>query len=500
MIAMPEHRPGNASAPAENSPNRSGSLAGLVTRSVVGLLTVVALMAWIARTYAPAAPKTPSGIPALASATLVDGSTIDVVAVTVEQRHRLDIPRRADFGWDRWLGRTVNETLKINGKRRSVQVWLIRRRPGAPRMVAFDTLRQARIEPRPGQHLTDTLVTAFVHGPYATNSTSGRPPLKMHSSLDADDVVATAVEFPLFEDFGRPARLELLGDSGKLLGAVDVPIPAKLMPAREAWTPQSLPQTVADGPFSATLVELTSQPKRGGGVQLHFVTRYSRGADRVLARPDKVGPLVDPLGNSSTILDCQLDPAEPAWKLPVSQWLRDDPRTNPNAVWISPPIPVPSGAATTEGARHGTFCGGRIHVRFDRLCAAKAPPQILPPLAMTNHNPIKKWRFAGTNGTVSTRTGPGGTTLHVEGDHPYLVAEFTGITASEQPVAVAVQDDLGRDVKFEALTLHHALVCFSKPLPDARSLSFTFGVEQSAKFEFVFAPPRLSTTPSAVSE
>ncbi len=108
---------------------------------------------------------------------------------------------------------------------------------------------------------------------------------------------------------------------------------------------------------------------------------------------------------------------------------------------------------------------------------------------MTNHNPIKNWRFSGTNGTASTRTGPGGTTLHVEGDYPYLVAEFTGLAESEQPVAVAVQDSLGRDVEFEALTLHHALVWFSNPLPDAGSLTFTFGVEAFAKFEFVFTPP-----------
>ncbi len=292
---MPEHRPGSASVNAETPPDRTGSVAGLVAKSILGMLAVVALMAWIARTFVPAPPKKSSGIPVLASTTLVDGSTLDVVAVTVGQRHRLEIPRRANFGWDRWLGRTVNETLKINGNRPSVQVWLIRRRPANPRMIPFDTLRQARLEPQPGQHLSDTLVTAFVHGPYATNSTSGRPPFKMHPSLNADDVVATALEFPLFEDFGRPVHLELRGDSGRLLGSVDIPIPAKLLPTRVAWSPKPLPQTVVSGPFSGTLVEVTPSFKRsGGGMRLGVVTRYSRGADRVLARPDKVGPLVDP--------------------------------------------------------------------------------------------------------------------------------------------------------------------------------------------------------------
>ncbi len=143
--------------------------------------------------------------------TLADRSTVEVVALTVGERHHLTLPRRANQFWERWLGRTATETLKISARRANqpcVQIWLARRRPGSNRMVVFDDFRRGRITTMDGPLLNQDCRT-FAHGMYDTKCEEGPPPYKVPLSLHADDIVLTAVEYPLFEASPHPTRLEL---------------------------------------------------------------------------------------------------------------------------------------------------------------------------------------------------------------------------------------------------------------------------------------------------
>lgn len=469
-------------------PERSASLLGLILRGVVGLVVLVGVLAGVAKWVAPTGVRGEGGIPTLAETTLADGSLIEVVAVTVEQRHRLTLPRRANEFWERWLGRKAVEEFKISSKGPSVQVWIIQRRAGSARMVVFDEFRQGRITTPRGPQVNRECRT-FAHGKYDTRSQSGPPPYKMPLSVHGDDIVVTALEYPLIEEPAGPLRLELLGDAGRVLGTLEVPVPPGLLPTRAAWVSLPLPQTVTEGTFTATLIEIGAKRLSGGEVRLNPVVEYRRGADLLNARSNEFGKLIDPFGNTSHIAHCRLDPNNSPWKLDTGVWLRDDFRQHPESVWVTPALTIPAMNTVAEMPQAGTIDSGRVQVSFERFCRGQTAPQPLPARAMENHGRIKKNRVSGTRTTYSTPSGPAGNSLLVNGDLPFLIAEYTGLAGNEQPFPVGVRDDLGRDVKFEAKLMQNTLIWFPQPLPDAKSLTFTFGFETRARFEFTFAPP-----------
>jgi hypothetical protein len=479
------------------STERTVSLNGLIFRAVVGLVVLVATMAAIARWVAPAGGRRSSGVPVLAATTLADGSVVEVVAITVGERHHLTLPRRANEFWQRWLGRTTTETLKISARRGNhpcVQIWLARRRPGSNRMVVFEEFRRGRINTPDGTLLNQDCRT-FAHGVYQTNHVDGPPPYKVPLSLHADDIVLTALEYPLFEASPHPIRLELFGNANRLLGTIDIPVPPGLLPTRATWVAPAFPQVAVDGPFTATLVDVRARPQPGRGLRVNPQVEFRRGADLLHFRYEKYGALIDPLGNVSHLSDCDLSLDDSAWRMPIEVWLGYAEPLRPGVVWTTPLLELPPLNSAVEMPHHGTIDSGRVQVRFDRFCRGKAPPQLLPPRAMERHNRIKKMTVAGTGTTWSTDSVPGGDALLVNGDVPFVIVEFTGLAENEKPFVAAVRDDLGRKVKFEAEVLTGTLLLFPQPLADAKSLRFTFGIEARARFEFRFAPP----TPSAAS-
>jgi hypothetical protein len=77
----------------------------------------------------------------------------------------------------------------------------------------------------------------------------------------------------------------------------------------------------------------------------------------------------------------------------------------------------------------------------------------------------------------------------VDGSFPFVCANPTGLGPTEVLVLTEVKDDVSRDVPFQEFHSRGITLYFLDPLPDAKSVTLGFGMNERVNFEFRFAPP-----------
>jgi hypothetical protein len=63
-------------------------------------------------------------------------------------------------------------------------------------------------------------------------------------------------------------------------------------------------------------------------------------------------------------------------------------------------------------------------------------------------------------------------------------------------VITEAKDDVSRDVPFQEFQHDGAFLCFLDPLPDAKTVSLGFAMNERVDFEFRIAPPPPVTPPA----
>jgi hypothetical protein len=477
---------------------KTGSVAGLVGQAFIGLCVLVAIIAVAARQVAPLS-KVPDGLPVLSSTVLADGTTVNVVAVTAGAGHSLVVPRRANNGWDRFWGHRRVDTVTTHSGKPALMVWLTRHRAGSSSMLVFEALRSGRIEWGANRSLPHETVHQRVQGVYGGSGSTGTPPFSS-TSTHPDDIVLTNLQFPLISDPGGPVKLRLLGDAGAELGVIEVPLPTASLPVAPVWIPLPLPQTQTVGRYSVTLTTLDPEEVAGGFVTLRPKFEATADGKPVTNFVQQTGALKDPLGNVGGQYHCILDRHATAWSLPLHAQFRIDPTVEPESVWKSPPMAFPSAPNETVPVDvHGKMRGGRVDVHLARMCGSKSPPLWLTP-GTAAPSASRNWSY-GTSVfhkpvRIESKEVAGRPALEVTGPFPFVFLEATGQTSGETLVITEAKDDVSRDVPFQEFQHDGAFLCFLDPLPDAKTVSLGFAMNERVDFEFRIAPPPPVTPPA----
>ncbi len=470
---------------------KTGSVAGLASQVLIGLCVLVAIIVVASRNFAPQI-KQADGLPVLSSTVLADGTTVNVVAVTTGAGHSVVVPRRANNGWDRFWGHRRVDTVTSHTGKPALLVWLTRHRAGSSSMVVFETLRTGRLEWGVNRSRVNETVHQHIQGMYGSSGSTGTPPFSS-TSTHPDDIVLTNLQFPLISDPGGPVKLHLLGDKGAELGVVAVPLPITSLPVAPAWTPLPLPQTQTSGRYSVTLTTLDPEEVGEGRVTLRPKFEATADGKPVPTFVQQTGPLQDPLGNLGGPYHCTLDRYATAWSLPLHAQFRIDAAVEPDSVWKSPPMAFPSALNETVPVDvHGKLRGGRVDVHLTRLCGAKSPPLWLTPSAATapaRQNWSYSSRIFHKPLSIESKEIAGRPGLEVQGSFPFVFLETSGQSSTETLVITEAKDDASRDVPFQDFQHQGVFLCFLDPLPDAKTVSLGFAMNERVEFEFRIAPP-----------
>jgi hypothetical protein len=468
----------------------AGSLGGLIAQAVLGLVVLIAVLALAARFLAPTRGQDET-LPVLASTVLTDGTVVKVVAVTVGTSHSLNVPRPTTNNWERMWGIKRSENVNAHTSDTTLMIWLTRQRSETPSMIAFDTLRRAKLEWDPNRSLWNTTIHQLVHGQFGNSQSVGTPPFST-TSTSPNDLVFTNLQFPLIADPGRPVRIRLIGDSSTELGSIELKLPSVGLPVPSPWTPSPLPITQTHGSYSATLQSIDIKEEDDGRVTL--LPKVETAISGLALKPEVLsfGSVKDPLGNASDFHQCNLDRAATAWSLPVQAQFRVEPAVVPDAVWKSAPLPLPT-APTDDSPVNlsGGLRGGRVGVRLTRMCGPKCGP--LDPaycgVLAGSGNWSSSLRIFGKPVQIELEDSPSSRVLKVDGSFPFVCANPTGLGPTEVLVLTEVKDDVSRDVPFQEFHSRGITLYFIDPLPDAKSVTLGFGMNERVNFEFRFAPP-----------
>jgi len=79
--------------------------------------------------------------------------------------------------------------------------------------------------------------------------------------------------------------------------------------------------------------------------------------------------------------------------------------------------------------------------------------------------------------------------IHIDGQVVHLLYDVTGLTADEVAQVTAVVDDQGRSVPFTDTRFRNQRLLFLKPEPDAQAFRVRCELIDTAKFDFIIAPP-----------
>ncbi|GEM_PF-1638370 len=469
------------------------------------LLPLAAWLGWLV--YSFDRGKGQIAAPAIAEATMPDGTVLRLEQVTFGTNHRFQVTLPVQ-GFALFQGPNARTCSTYTGTD-AIVFWMTRRHAAAGRSIDFDWWSHSLAVDDHGCEFEDDNPGRNQVGRYSSGSMSGSRPFGPVSGSRGDDLIVAHSSVKPFRHAGKSFKLRVFNTEGTKVAELDVPDPAPNVGRAASWTGETLPITKSDGVLTATLKSLSTtrrkdahSDRKTSRVELHSmfdVTQDGKAATESSVRQVQV---FDELGNSAGPWDCRLCPREPAWKFQLRLFRADTAQFAESEMIKVGPVKLPQPGTVEEVAASNTLQG----VAIDLVASGGAG-------RVTHHN-LSQQRYNGSHssgGTVYVNEKPIACQVETRGDGrysgttvtceaPHIATRVTGTTPEHTTPILRATDDQGRTVRVSGPVQNtdDLNLWFFDIAADAKSLDLTFIVQKARTFEFLVKPPEVKPDPTAL--
>jgi hypothetical protein len=492
-------------SPLSNPPRSSGTRSK--RQRVVTLLLLLPLLAWLGWLgYSFDRGKAQTAAPAIAEATMPDGTVLRLEQVTFGANHNFQMSLPVQ-GFALFQGPSTRASNAYTGSD-AIVFWMTRRHAATGRALDFDWWSHSIAVDEHGCGIEDENPGRDQMGRYSSGSMSGSRPFQpVTGSRGENDLIVAHSSVRPFRHAGKSFKLRVFNTEGVNVAELDVPDPNPNAARAASWSGESLPITKSDDVLAVTLKSLnttrrkdTYSDRKTSRVELSSlfdVTKDGKPATEWSVRQVQV---FDAIGNSANPWDCRLCPHESAWKVQLRLFRAETAEFGESEMARLGSVKLPQPARVEEAAASHTVQG----VTIELLATGGAGK-------VTHHN-LSQQRFNGTHssgGTVYVAGKPINCQVETRGDGrfsgttvtceaPHIVARVTGLTQDHTTPILRAIDDQDRSVRVSGPVQNtdNLHLWFFDTASDAKSLNLTFIVQKARTFEFLVKPPDVKPDPT----
>lgn len=458
----------------------------LILGGSVGAVAIIVLVLFVVARLTPERPLGDN------ERLMPDGTVLKIEGVTWGLIHFVSVDCPPAQPWAFWDDRQVQ--VYDNQGIQALKIWMTHRDRRSGRLLNFDWWGTSTVTNSLGVEISDYAPTYFIAGQFNGMKSSRRP--FRANGPDRDGTWLVNSSFPAFRTDNGKFLLQVKNTSGEVVAKFDLIHPSP--PAAKNWQAEELPATKSQGDLMVTLHRLRrdfySHP--GGGKTWYFAPETTVTENGLPTNDWYFGMnLQDAFGNdlSRHVNVTTVSAGEPAWKIQLRGWRREDKEFPASETWTLADVPLPerdflkplSDAHTVDGVTIKLVAfAGAGNVSYELPIPATQPSALLTQPISAFDSPVNIQ--SGVDGSPNK--------IQMEANWPHVVFEVAAENYQHY-LLIKARDNLNREVPTQPFTYGlspNLRAFFFKAEPDAKSLTLTFIVRNAREFEFFVKPPEFS--------
>lgn len=417
---------------------------------------------------------------------LPDGSWLVARQVSVGKNHAIEIPYPLGTQFRRWQ-KSYKQSQTTSDDR--TVIWLIRENDRGERLD-LDWLKRVELDiadarpMKPKQYHRQSIQAQSSSG--SGTGSDGFSDAKPFGSATQMEIALVHFDLPLLRPHEGKLGIKIFDGADVLIA--ELPIAYPLLPnlSTEEWQPDPLPASRTDGNLTVTLngVEFFESSDVGG---IHVRPRLTYVHNDVATTTwSAVEEFHDLLGNKSYAWNCDLSPAEPAWKLDLRMSQRPDGRFLPEETKKLPLRPLtPARQLDVVSETHQV---NRLPVSIVGM-GGQGPLDFTLPNS-TSHFKTAAYQPNQYGSGMSTSCSNNKCEVEFSSGLPFLITS-DGYGQQDSYVTIVLRDQNGEVLEQKGSSgTERLLFWFFQPKPTSTAIEIELIVQKYRHAEFLIAPPK----------